>query len=504
MSVLTRMNAAHFGIDWARSRLRAAWLAIGVCAVVPASATLVSGNQSGTWSLAGSPYELVGNVIVATEQTLTIEPGVTVRALGHYGILVNGTLLAIGDDAQPILMTAADTVAGWRGLRLEFATDSSELAHCIVEYTWKNSSDWMEVRGGAIYVGNCSPTIRNCELRNNYTRNANANGCGGGLSVEYSDAQVLDNYIHANTSDSGGGVCCLDYGQPVVRGNTIVDNTGSYAGGGLYAGARNEALIENNVIVGNTAGGWGGGGINSWTSYIYYGTYATIRNNVICDNVCTAAGDAAGGGGLYCRYDRAVVTGNVIADNQSPRGGGVYVLNYPDQAPLIRDTIIWGNTATLSAPQVFLYSGTSSAVSISYSDVQGGWSGSGNINQDPLFVDAVNGDYHLARGSPCIDHGDPAFVPDPGETDIDGQPRLLDGDANGSVIVDIGADEVTACPEDLTGDGAIDLDDLSILLVHFGMTSGAGSADGDLDGDGDIDLDDLSRLLVMFGGSCVS
>ncbi len=66
-------------------------------------------------------------------------------------------------------------------------------------------------------------------------------------------------------------------------------------------------------------------------------------------------------------------------------------------------------------------------------------------------------------------------------------------------LADLGGGE---CPADLTGDGEIDLDDLSILLVHFGMTSGAGSSDGDLDGDGDVDLDDLSGLLVVFGTSC--
>ncbi len=62
--------------------------------------------------------------------------------------------------------------------------------------------------------------------------------------------------------------------------------------------------------------------------------------------------------------------------------------------------------------------------------------------------------------------------------------------------------EVPDCPTDLNGDNVTDLDDLSIMLVHFGTTSGAGPEDGDLDGDGDVDLDDLSALLIAFGQAC--
>ena len=55
-------------------------------------------------------------------------------------------------------------------------------------------------------------------------------------------------------------------------------------------------------------------------------------------------------------------------------------------------------------------------VNISYSLVDRGWSGTGNINADPLFVDAENGDYHLQNSSPCIDAGNP----DAQYNDIDG------------------------------------------------------------------------------------
>jgi len=61
--------------------------------------------------------------------------------------------------------------------------------------------------------------------------------------------------------------------------------------------------------------------------------------------------------------------------------------------------------------------------------------GPGNVNVNPLFVNPAAGDYHLQPLSPCIDAGDPSYVPQPGETDIDGQARLS------GAAVDMGADE---------------------------------------------------------------
>jgi hypothetical protein len=68
-----------------------------------------------------------------------------------------------------------------------------------------------------------------------------------------------------------------------------------------------------------------------------------------------------------------------------------------------------------------------------YSNVQGGWPGSGNIDQDPAFVDASNGDFHLTHPSPCRNAGDNGFIFI--QLDFEGDPRIAGG------LVDMGADE---------------------------------------------------------------
>jgi hypothetical protein len=93
-----------------------------------------------------------------------------------------------------------------------------------------------------------------------------------------------------------------------------------------------------------------------------------------------------------------------------------------------------------------------------YSDIQGGWAGQGNIDADPCFVEAgfwdtndtpddirddlwIDGDYRLLPTSPCIDAGDPNYIPEPNETDLDGNPRMIDGDEDGTAVIDMGAYE---------------------------------------------------------------
>jgi hypothetical protein len=111
---------------------------------------------------------------------------------------------------------------------------------------------------------------------------------------------------------------------------------------------------------------------------------------------------------------------------------------------VVKNCIVWGNYArggSGSSHQIEVEAG--GAVAVSYSVVDGGWTGPGNLNSDPEFVSPVAadqaptaaGDYHLLATSDCIDVG---TTDDAAETDID------NGNRPWGPGIDLGSDEFGA------------------------------------------------------------
>lgn len=389
----------------------------------------VSGDVSGMW-VSGDTYFVTGDLRVPIGNALSIEPGVQVLFEGLFAFRIEGLLEAKGTRTDPVVFSSKDPLGmiEWQGLRFDGADSGSFLDRCLIEYA-RSDGAYPYVMGGGVWIDNCSPTIRNCRIRNNESRNATYNGAGGGICVNNACFSVIErNIIYDNTADSGGGIFVGADSKPVIRCNVIEKNTAYYAGGGIYVAADAEALIDSNTISGNLSHGWGGGGINLWSATWLYGTFSTVCNNVIFDNTAVDAG-----GGIYSRYETSLLYNNSIVRNQAVRGGGIYVLTYSSFPPHMCNTIVWDNSATTDA-QIHLDPAATSAINVNFCNVMGSWPGTGNMDADPQFVHIAGGDLHLTYPSPCRDAGDTNLSGLPA-LDVDGDPRCVFEGA------DMGADE---------------------------------------------------------------
>ena len=230
--------------------------------------------------------------------------------------------------------------------------------------------------------------------------NGNVTNFGGGIyCCDNSSPTITNNTITGNSASYGGGIYCCDNSSPTITNNTITENSAGH-GGGIYCKDNSSRTITNNIITANSA--YDGGGIYCCESS------PTITNNTITGNSADRYS-----GGIHCHaYSSPTITNNTITENSAYEyGGGISCWDY--SSPTITNTILWND----SPQEIYLFS---SSITVTYSDVQGGWEGEGNIDADPLFVNPENGDYHLQAASPCIDAGTPIGAP---PTDKDGNPR---------------------------------------------------------------------------------
>jgi hypothetical protein len=187
-----------------------------------ALATNVSGNVSGTWTAANSPYHVIGHVTIPTGQTLEIQPGVHVLFTGHFRFTVNGNLQAIGTEEDSIIFTRAypTEASKWWGIRFTNAPSTCLMDYCVIEYARKEEGNDIDCNGGGIHCYNSIPTITHCTIQHNW-----ASRGGGILSftppsmpITISHCLITDNY----SLTMGGGIW-IQNGSTVTK-TTIANN----------------------------------------------------------------------------------------------------------------------------------------------------------------------------------------------------------------------------------------------------------------------------------------
>jgi len=284
---------------------------------------------------------------------------------------------------------------------------------------------------------NSAFTVQGITIRNGKMQERDQNG--GGLCVSSKgDVTVKSCIITANTGDDGGGVAIYSsYGSVTFINNVVTDNIAMDDGGGVDIDIANVdtekfVILKGNTIKNNKAEEDGGG-------------LRIESRNLICVNNLIVKNRGYYGGGISLipwSEGQSIFTNNTVTSNYAQEGGGIAIYSEEEYQVIVYfyNNIIWGNTASTGSDIYKVGDGMSYLYNNDYHDVVGGFiQVIDNIDTDPLFVDQINGDYHLQSSSPCIDKGT-ADAPELPDTDFEGDPRVV------GAAPDIGADEVIAIP----------------------------------------------------------
>jgi hypothetical protein len=193
-----------------------------------------------TWTLANSPYTMTGDVIVDTDVTLTIEPGVVVKGRESTELRVLGHLEAVGTEGNPILFTS-EMDGGprqWSGLVFDGGTGN--LHHATVRYAGQGNSiarGNIAVRNGALHVESSRVISEN----NSYVDH--------GLYIEGSQVVVSDTLFSGNGNISNDHAIYATGASTVltVTGSTFRKNSGDALSANSGIGTVTDSTFEGNA-----------------------------------------------------------------------------------------------------------------------------------------------------------------------------------------------------------------------------------------------------------------
>ena len=356
-------------------------------------------HQDGTGDRTAT-FQLINGVTIKGGYAGFGEPDPNARDIELYETILSGDLN--GDDGPNFINN------GENSFHVITGTDTDETAiingFTITGGNANGVSLFSRFGGGMLAETHyhwSNPTVTNCKFIENSA--VWGGGLGGG------DGLIYKCIISGNKAESSGGGVCSWRGP--IRYCIIEKNRSDRGGGGIGEGYGCDIF---SCIIRENSAEWTGGGIRNPTGY--------ICNCIISNN------SARWGGGIYNDGDTTVLTNCTFTDNQ---GSGIYAGSDDDSAIVVMtNCIFWNDNYDEDYGSTFIMNYNC------FQDLPDDLDGIGNIVADPCFVSIgywdsngvwVNGDYHLLRGSPCIDAGDPNYVPEPNETDFDGRPRVING-----------------------------------------------------------------------------
>lgn len=445
-----------------------------------ANETILSGDIGTAGSASDNSYHVVVGANNATLEGFTLTAG---NANGSSETERSGGGM-YNSSSSPTVTNCTFTgnsASGWPsygGAGMYNSSGSPTVTNCTFT---SNSAGYY---GGGMYNSSGSATLTNCVFSGN---SAQGDGYGGGM--ENWGGTVTSCTFTGNSGYSGGGMYnsggtvtnCTFTGNSASYHNgggmvnfgtvtncTFTSNSASRSGGGMYNASSSNPTVTDCTFTRNTASTYGGGMENTSgssptvTNCRFYANWAAIggggmdneSSSPTLTNCVFVGNGTSGSGGAVYNYlsDNSSIVNSVLVDNAADEyaGGGIFNLLC---TPTVTNCLVGENIAPFD-PQI------SGDAVVTYTDVQGGLPGVGNIDANPLFLrspspgtdgiwgtdDDDYGDLQLQQGSLCIDAGINSGIPAGILTDMLGNLRIWDGNGDALAVVDMGAYEYGAPP----------------------------------------------------------
>ncbi|MCD4797103.1 MAG: hypothetical protein K8R49_08050, partial [Candidatus Cloacimonetes bacterium] len=314
-------------------------------------------------------YPTIQQAIDAVENgdLVLVDPGTYVENVNYNGKNITvASLFLTTQDTIYISSTIIDGNQNGSVVTFESGEDSTAV---LCGFTITNGL--APYNGGGIKI-NGSPLIENCIIQNNSATR------GGGIYITGSPI-IRNNIIQSNTVTVAGGGIISYCGEMVIRNNLISQNHSDIYGGGIHVEISGFVEIANNRISANSS--HRGGAI----CFHAENAGGIIKNNLVIENIADY---------IYLDFDYQTESLELI--------NNTFAYNVVDSLGIcIYNAVLINNILWENADEEII----SSNVAVRYCNIQGGWEGEGNIDEDPCFINPDIGLYTLSMYSPCIGAG---------------------------------------------------------------------------------------------------